>query len=50
MASCYDMKAKMYYEKDCDLKYLKGKTDCYRWLWLLRAMPMPRTCATAAAM
>ena len=25
MASCYDMKAKMYYEKDCDLKYLKGK-------------------------
>ena len=25
MASCYDMNAKMYYEKDCDLKYLKGK-------------------------
>ncbi len=25
MASCYDMNAKMYYEKDCDMKYLKGK-------------------------
>ena len=25
MASCYDMNAKMYYEKDCDLKYLNGK-------------------------